>query len=200
MHVSALLIFSSLGIANSISGVIANSNVHERTSGTREVRLWDHRSKAPNCPKTAHTESLSNSTLYLWAINAKDGYSYPECWAMQPNFTIPHLAGLEGTLGLSLGNGSAVGYNRWTKALNSSLHGPPANQYVMILTGSVLVHFPNVTDIVRLVAGQIIIAIDISSVSSGHYSDWAAGASAISVQFQNGLIPAHSVVNSSYCG
>jgi len=157
-------------------------------------------SNPASCTETFRTEGQSNATLYLWAINARDGYSYPECWGMRPNFTVSNEEGLQGALALNLGRGSAVMYNRWTKALNASLHGPIANQYVLVLTGSALVHFPNVPDKVKIVAGQIVIAIDNSSISSGHYTEWAAGSSAVLIQFQNGLTPPHSVVELSHCG
>ncbi|KAL8293414.1 hypothetical protein RQP46_000115 [Phenoliferia psychrophenolica] len=118
----------------------------------------------------------SNSTLYLRTIGVQNGtgFAFPDCWAIQPNFTVGTDPSLKGTLDVSLGAVQTSSYVYFPEDFNAPLHGPGGNQYVIFLSGSATIHFPNVTGTIPCTAGTNLVVVDNSTVSNGHLTDWKA--------------------------
>jgi len=67
------------------------------------------------------------------------------------------------------------------------------------MAGSGVVTLPTTGEKIPLPQGSIIIANDTAAVSAiGHNTDWAAGAVAVQLPFENGVVN-HTVVHSGAC-
>ncbi|ORY83525.1 hypothetical protein BCR35DRAFT_303383 [Leucosporidium creatinivorum] len=146
------------------------------------------------------TKPFSNTTLYIPAIAVGENqFAQPECWGIQPNYTVGTDPSLAGTLDVSLGNVSTASYVYFPDDFSAPLHGPGSNQFVIWLTGAATIYFPNATGTIDCVAGTNLAVVDNSTVSTGHYTNWTAGTSVLLVTFNNHVIPPHTVVDRSYC-
>lgn len=72
-------------------------------------------------------------------------------------------------------------------------------RWVLTLAGSGVVTLPATGQKISLPLGSIIIANDTAEVSHiGHNTDWAAGAVAVQLPFENGVVN-HTVIHDGVC-
>ncbi|ORY88872.1 hypothetical protein BCR35DRAFT_350778 [Leucosporidium creatinivorum] len=180
--------YSLLALHSLTAAALGMDNVGEA------VAAWLHSSDPPQA-----ASSPPSTRLYLPAIGVKDGKSVPECWAIQPNFTIGTDPSILGTLGVSLGNVSTAGYIYFPDDNAAPLHGPGANQYVIFLTGRGVISFPDTKETIDCGPGTNLVVVDNSTVSQGHLTNWTAGSSVITVRFKDTIPPPHEVVARSFC-
>ncbi|ORY41757.1 hypothetical protein BCR35DRAFT_336437 [Leucosporidium creatinivorum] len=148
--------------------------------------------------------TFSNTTLYLpsIAVAPSTGFATPECWALTPNYTIGTDPSLLGTLDLPLGETQTASFVHFPEDFKAPLHGPGGiniAEQVIFLSGAAIISFPNATGTITCSIGTNLIVVDISTVSNGHYTDWKAGTSVVLVQFKDGVVPGHEVVDRSFC-
>ncbi|KAM0751886.1 hypothetical protein T439DRAFT_221524 [Meredithblackwellia eburnea MCA 4105] len=165
-------------------------------------REWASRNGGQVVPHQGGLPPHSNTTLYLRTIGVDEstGFAKPDCWAIQPNYTVGTDASLLGTLDVSLGPVQTSSYVYFPEDFAAPLHGPGGNQYVIFLSGYATIYFPNATGTIPCPAGTNLVVVDNSTVSTGHYTNWTAGTSVVLVQFQGGNPPAHESVSTSLCG
>jgi len=138
----------------------------------------------------------SPDTLRVSAIVGKGGVSQLECWSLLPGFNVSTQPGTVGSKQLQLGliaNGSFTVFPT-PGPIDAGLHNAPNSQWVITLSGSGKVTFPNKTDqSLELPPGSIAIAVDTPGTSEfGHRTVWEGGSQTIQLPFQDGFIPPHN--------
>jgi len=151
-------------------------------------------------PQNASNVTMAQ-TLLVNAIVGKENVSTVECWAIQPGYQISPQTGTIGDQILQLGNLANASYIVFPSDGNSTdsgLHNAPYRQWVILLSGSGNINFPNAstTPNLTVTAGELFIADDIPGTSSyGHRSVWASGTIAIQMPFLDGVVVGHKVIN-----
>jgi len=143
--------------------------------------------------------AASADTLNVNAIVGKDGMSQIECWSLLPGFSISNQTGTVGSKQISLGLISNGSYTIFPipGPIDAGLHNAPNPQWVITLAGQGKVTFPNSTESVDLLAGSIVIAVDIAGTSvQGHRTVWQGGSQVIQLPFPDGFIPPHNASDS----
>ncbi|KAG7086352.1 hypothetical protein E1B28_002313 [Marasmius oreades] len=143
---------------------------------------------------------VDNTTLWVNSIVGKNGVSTVECWGIQPPFVVSSQARTVGNKILQLGQLSNASYSVFPDGhpTDAGLHNAPNAQWVVLLSGSGNINFPDSPSTPNLTvkAPELLIAVDTPGTSRiGHRSVWEAGTSVIQMPLAPGFVPGHKTIN-----
>ncbi|KAF5872211.1 uncharacterized protein Bfra_005564 [Botrytis fragariae] len=155
---------------------------------------------------TANLVSASSNPTYfnLTAISAVNNASLFQCWQLTTPITSSAQNGLSGSMVQQLGalNGNAT-YGYLPANFPGANHPAPGNQYVVILSGKMIVTVPNTTERAIFTGGanSVIIAADTADKSIiGHVTGTLnEPVAALQIPFLNGQIPPYKVLYNGAC-
>ncbi|PQE22442.1 small secreted protein [Rutstroemia sp. NJR-2017a BVV2] len=140
----------------------------------------------------------------LTAISAINNVSLFQCWQLTTPIASSVQNGLVGSMVQSLGvlGGNAT-YSYLPANFPGSAHAAPAPQYVVFLSGKMIVTVPNTTEKAIFTGGpnSVIIAADTADKSTvGHVTGTLGEpVTALQIPFLGGKIPPYSVLYNGVC-
>ncbi|KAF2816964.1 uncharacterized protein BDZ99DRAFT_373859 [Mytilinidion resinicola] len=148
--------------------------------------------------------AASNQT-YLSAtalVTNSDNASTLECWQLDIPFTVPSTPGISGSSLAKLGNFTNGAYTVLPPRFNGGIHNAPVPQLVHFISGLAhvtLPHDPKLESWIVGGAGGLLLAFDVTG--SGHSTTYPSDETtvAITLPFEGGRIPEHSVLAKKPC-
>ncbi|KAI0144972.1 hypothetical protein BJ166DRAFT_583166 [Pestalotiopsis sp. NC0098] len=144
--------------------------------------------------------NASSTTLNVTAINARNGKSHFECWALSSPFISSSQSGIVGTQTTHLGDVANITYNTIPIGYESAVHTCPSNEWVMVLKGFAVITLPdNSSSTFMATAGEpgLFFAADTAAVSEKGHGSYFPGVTEtifLQVPTKNGSIPEHEVI------